>query len=184
MSGRGQRIAAGGARGERKSGASPEAGCAAAKNTGPAWNRRTASCRCTPKGTAACSETQMVQWSGAPLSSRGCRWQTGNIMASSSRTMLTATVVELDRDGRRKCTLMDRRNPDAVYKSENITSQSLRRGGNGPECGCRGAWIGWRVQDGSRRQLARARGTTAESARLRLPAGTRPTRPRHCAWCS
>jgi hypothetical protein len=35
----------------------------------------------------------MVQWSGAVLSSSGCRWQTGSIIASSTRKMLAAMVI-------------------------------------------------------------------------------------------
>ena len=54
---------------------------------------------CTPMGNAACRETQMVQWSGAALSRSGCKWQTGSIIATSSKTILLAIEILLTRTG-------------------------------------------------------------------------------------
>ncbi len=45
----------------------------------------------------------MVQWSGAVLSSSGCMWQTGSIMASSTRKMLVAMVTLPIRPGEFDC---------------------------------------------------------------------------------
>ncbi len=58
---------------------------------------------CVPMGSAACSETQIVQWSGALWSRRGCKWQTGSIIATSSKTMLTAIETLLTRAGVLDC---------------------------------------------------------------------------------
>lgn len=69
----------------------------------PRDSRLTACCTCTLIGNAAWRDTQIVQWSGTPLSSNGCKWHTGSIIAISTRTMLAAIATLLDRTGDLGC---------------------------------------------------------------------------------